>query len=112
MGSAMKKANAAPHSYCVTPEQASKPSAELFAGKGSGDCRYDKFTMCDGRIDAAMTCTRKGTPGTMTMATSGTYSSTAYAVAMDMKVSNPQVPGGAMMMKARTKGTRTGDCKA
>ncbi len=112
MGGMMKKAQAEAHSYCVTPEQAAKPSAELFAGKANGDCRYDTFTMAGGRIDAAMTCTGAGTPGSMTMTTSGTYSSTAYDVAMNMKVANPAMPGGAMTMKARTKGARTGDCKA
>lgn len=108
----LKKRHATATTHCVTPEEASRPPSEMFAGKNSGECRYDKFDMGGGRLNAAMTCSPQGQPGKMTMTMAGSYSSTSYDLAMEMKVSNPAMPGGGMTMKANTKGTRTGACDA
>ncbi len=104
------KANSFTH--CVTPEEANKPSSEMFAGKDKGQCTYDKFDMGNGRISAAMTCKPKAGEATMKMAMDGTYSTTAYDMTMDMNVANAAMPGGGMTMKAQTKGARTGACTA
>ena len=108
----LKKRHAIASTHCVTPEEASRPPSEMFAGKNSGECRYDKFDMGGGRLNAAMTCSPQGQPGKMTMTMAGSYSSTSYDLAMEMKVSNPAIPGGGMTMKSRTKGARTGACDA
>lgn len=108
----LKESQAKPTTHCVTAEEAARPSAEMFAGKTNGECRYDKFDMGGGRLDAAMTCSPKGQPGAMKMTMNGSYSATAYDLAMNMKVSNPAMPGGGMTMKATTKGARTGACTA
>jgi CheY-like chemotaxis protein len=96
--------------YCVTPEQAEKPRAEMFAGKDNGDCRYDSFTMAGGKIASKMTCKRSG--GTMTMTMDGTYSPTAYAMTAQMTGIGPSGPGkaGSMTMKMQTNAERTGAC--
>lgn len=106
----LKKQHAISSSHCVTPEEAARPPSEMFAGKDSGDCRYDKFDMGGGRLDAAMTCSREGLPGTTTMTMAGSYSPTSYDLAVEMKVAVPAMPGGGMTMKATTKGARTGAC--
>ena len=110
IANSMKSAKATDFSHCVTAAEADKPSSEMFAGKGNGQCKYDNFQMANGRIDANMTCTPSG--GTMKMAMNGTYSPTGYDMTMNMTTSNTQMPGGSMSMKAHTKGARTGACKA
>ncbi len=106
MGDAMKKAQSKTISYCITPEEAAKPR---FGETPGADCRYENFTMGSGRIDATMVCKPKQ-GGAMRMAMAGTYSPTAYDMTVDMKMDNPQMPGGGMTMKAHTKGARTGAC--
>lgn len=106
----MKSAKATDFSHCVTPAEADKPSSEMFAGKATGQCKYENFEMANGRIDATMSCTPTG--GTMKMAMNGTYSPTGYDIMMNMTTTNAQMPGGGMSMKAHTKGARTGVCKA
>jgi Protein of unknown function (DUF3617) len=98
--------------YCVTPEQAEKPRAEMFAGKDNGDCRYDSFSMAGGRIASKMSCKRGG--GTMTMTMNGTYSPTAYAMTAEMVGIGPGGAGkpGSMTMKMQTSAERTGACAA
>src|SRR5687767_8781301 len=41
---------------CLTPEDAKRPKEDFFAGKNK-NCRYDHFTMGNGKIDAVMKCT-------------------------------------------------------
>lgn len=108
----MKQSKATNFEHCVTPEEASKPSSEMFAGKNNGNCVYDKFDMGGGRISATMSCNPPDKTSKMQMAMAGTYSPTAYDMTMDMKMTNAAMPGGGMTMKAHTKGARTGVCKA
>lgn len=110
MESAVKTAQQQAFSYCVTPEEASKPSTSLFASKDNGDCRYDNFDMSNGAITAAMTCTPKN-GGSIKTSMNGTYSPTGYDMTMNMTMSNPAMPGG-MTLKARTTGARKGECPA
>ena len=53
------------HKTCLTKEQAMKPKEDFFAGANS-NCRYDKFSMDDGKMTGTMRCTspQGGTPGT------------------------------------------------
>jgi hypothetical protein len=89
---------------CVTPEEARQPQPKMFAG--SDQCRYDHFTMGDGKIDAEMHCTQAGATQTMTMA--GTYSPEAYAMHMTSQTKGG--PGQAMSMKMKVEAKRIGDC--
>lgn len=95
--------------YCLTPEEARKPSGKFFAGKESGNCRYESFDMSGGKMNAVMRC--QGEPsGTVTMTMSGTYSSDSYVSHGEMKVEGS--PQGAMSMKMRTEAKRIGECTA
>ncbi len=107
----MKKQQAKEMTYCVTKAEAEKPTADLFAGKGNGDCRFETFNMAGGTLSAKMTCKGKDSPGSMTMAMAGTYTSTAYDMTMDMNASNPMGGQGGMTMKAKTSAQRIGACK-
>ena len=58
--------------YCMTPEDARKPGGKVFTGKESKDCRYERFDMAGGKVDAVMRCEGKPPAGTMIMTVSGT----------------------------------------
>jgi hypothetical protein len=95
--------------YCLTPEEARKPSGKFFAGKDRGNCRYESFDMSGGKMDAVMSC--RGEPsGTVTMAMHGTYSPDEYVSHGEMKIEGS--PQGAMTMKMRTEAKRIGECAA
>jgi hypothetical protein len=92
---------------CITPEEAQKPTAKMFAG--NDQCRYDHFTMGGGKIDAEMHCNEAGSKQTMTMA--GTYSPNSYAMHMSTQTEGGPA-GEAVSMKMRVEAKRIGQCTA
>jgi hypothetical protein len=93
---------------CLTPEEAKKPNEDFFA-KGTGNCRYDKFSMGDGKVDAVMQCSQEGFERTMSM--NGTYGPDAYH--MNLASTGAPAKGNpmaAMSMKMEMDAKRTGDC--
>lgn len=87
--------------YCVTPEQAAKPSGEMFAGQENKNCTYAGFDAQGGTVKGQVSCKAEG--GTMNAAMSGTYAPDQYRIDMDMKMEGgPQ--GSAMAMTARSEG--------
>ena len=95
---------------CLTPEQASRPSSEMFAGKQRGNCKYDTFEMSGGKLKATLSCPdRSGAKMAMTM--DGSYSKTSYTVDAAMRIDSP-TPGQNMTVKMQSRGTRVGECRA
>jgi hypothetical protein len=94
---------------CLTPEEAKRPKEGFFTGKDK-NCRYDHFTMGNGKIDAAMKCTGEGMAQTMAM--QGTYSPDAYQMRMSMKADAGAGPAGGMTMTMRVDAKRVGECDA
>lgn len=92
---------------CLTPEQAKKPKEDFFAGKDN-DCRYDRFAMGDGKIDAKMRCKSGDADQVMEMA--GTYSPESYAMTVTTIREGGAGPGGEMRMKMRMDARRVGQC--
>jgi hypothetical protein len=92
---------------CLTPEQAKRPKEDFFAGKGK-NCRYDRFTMANGKIDAVMQCSGDGMAQTMTM--QGSYSPETYQMRMSMKADAGAGPAGGMTMTMRVDSKRIGEC--
>lgn len=90
---------------CLTPEEASRPKEDFFGGREN--CRYERFAMGNGRIDAVMNCTEGGSTQKMTMA--GTYSGNAYQMQMTMQAAGAGEAGG-MGMKMRIDAKRIGEC--
>ena len=90
---------------CLTPEQAKQPNATFFSG--SDQCRYDRFTMRDGKIDAVMRCSHEG--ATQVMQMEGTYAPTRYTMRM-RSVTEGGPSGEQMTMQMRVEAERTGDC--
>jgi Protein of unknown function (DUF3617) len=97
---------------CVTPEQAKKPDATMFAGQGNNNCTFEKFSMAGGRMDAVMSCDA-GAQGQMKMTMGGAYGGDNYALDSEIVMSGaPGMPGkGEMKIKASNTGKRTGECK-
>lgn len=87
--------------HCVTPEQAAKPSADMFSGQGDKDCTYQGFEMNGGAMKGVVSCRKEG--GTMTAAMAGHYAPESYDMTMDM-TSTQGKDGMGMTMKARTQG--------
>lgn len=93
---------------CLTPEQASRPSSEMFAGKQNGRCKYDTFELSGGKLKATMSCpSASGAKMAMTM--DGDYTKTSYVVNAAMRMDSP-TPGQSMTVKIKSTGARTGEC--
>lgn len=92
---------------CMTEEDVKQRQSKIFTGNGDSKCKFDKYQMTGGTIDAVMTC--PGPQGEMKMHMTGTFAADTFTVnqAMDMKG-----PTGEMHSKARVSGKRTGDCPA
>lgn len=91
---------------CLTPEQAKTPKEGVFAGVDKS-CRYDRFTMDDGKIDAAMTCNQNQTVQKMTM--TGSYAPERYDMAMTTKIEGAG-PSAGTTMKMKVAARRVGAC--
>ena len=93
---------------CLTKEQAMKPKEDFFAGAGS-NCRYDKFSMDDGRMTGTMRCANPQGGGAQLIRFDGTYSPESYEMRMDSTLEGAS-PGGPMKMVMRMTSKRTGEC--
>jgi len=94
---------------CLTAEEVKRPKEDFFAGKDN-ECRYEHFTMGDGKIDAAMQCGRKGS-STQVMQMAGTYSPESYQMQTSMRMEGGKSPEGAISMTMRVEAQRVGECK-
>lgn len=91
---------------CLTADQAKQPKDGVFAGVDKS-CRYDRFTMDGGKIDAAMTCNQNQTVQKMTMA--GSYSRERYDMAMTTRIEGGG-PTAGTSMKMKVAARRVGAC--
>lgn len=96
---------------CMTEADVRKPGPDFFTGNKA--CRYDHFTMGDGKIDARMRCTAGG--GTQVSTMTGTYGPDLYRLAMTTAMEFPGQGAanrmGGMTMKLSVEGNRVGDCE-
>ncbi|HKX93049.1 MAG TPA: DUF3617 domain-containing protein [Sphingomicrobium sp.] len=106
MKGAMTRQQNVTFDYCVSPDEAKRPGEKFFTGNDRANCRFERFDMAGGKIDAVMRCDA-GQGGTMTMTRTGTYSADSYAASVAMNISGP---GGGMSMKGRAEGRRVGPC--
>lgn len=106
----IKQAMAKAHlvATCLTPEQAAHPEANLF-NRDVKNCRYDHFSMGDGKIDAALTCSAPGGAGQSSVKMAGTFDPTHYA--MTMATSAMSGPAGAMTINMAMNAKHAGACR-
>ena len=93
---------------CLTPEQAKQPKGGMFAGIDKS-CRYERFEMKGGKIEAAMRCTQNQTVQTMTM--TGTYTPERYDMNLSSDVGGTG-PQAGTTMKMKVAARRVGECDA
>lgn len=108
MKTMMADRHAAGTETCLTPEDVKRPKEGFFAGDNK-TCRYDRFTMADGKIDAQMTCAQDGAGQKMVM--TGTYGPNDYAMRMSMAATGAAAERG-MDMTMRVEARRIGECDA
>lgn len=89
---------------CITKEQAEKPPQELL-GSAAKDCRYEKFEMKGGALDAVMVCKQAGNE--MRSTVRGSYGGTRYDLAGTAEMSTA---GQKMIVSSKVVGERIGDC--
>jgi len=94
---------------CMTPEEASGPKADMFAGSAGANCKQEGFTWSGGRIKGKTTCEPAGGAGKTVMEMDGQYS--AQSMDMNMKMST-EAAGTPMTVETRMTGKRVGDCPA
>lgn len=100
-------------SACITPAEAARPSADILAGAQGGNCTYQRFSMANAQIDAAMTCAPPGAPSAVALTLNGGYSPQTFDMGMVVKTDLPgqgAMTQGTMTMRARVSGLRTGAC--
>ncbi len=96
---------------CLTADQVDNP--ERMIGNVPASCKYDRYTMGDGKMNGTMRCEQNGMIQQMTVA--GTYEDDSYSLTIDNKTSVPAnaVPGqpaGTMAMKMKVESRRLGEC--
>ena len=95
---------------CITEADTRKPRADFFTGNKS--CKYDHFSMGNGKLDGRMRCGIGG--GTQLTTMAGTYGRESYRMALTTVMENP-AQGSAtgmqgMTMKLSVEGKHIGDC--
>lgn len=94
---------------CVTEEDVKEQKAFFTGDERDKSCKYDRFTLGGGKLDAQMNCDR-GPEGKMAISMAGTYSADAYHMEMSSKTQGAG-PMGAMNMKMSVDAKRVGVCK-
>jgi hypothetical protein len=93
---------------CVTPEQARRPDADMFSGKGRGNCKSSDFSISGGHMHGTVSCPAgEGRLGSMTMVMDGQFSPQGYSVSQNMTT---DAGGTKMTIKSRVTGKRVGEC--
>ncbi|HEX6377187.1 MAG TPA: DUF3617 domain-containing protein [Allosphingosinicella sp.] len=86
---------------CITPEEAERPKADVFAGKKEGECTYEDYSFNGGRLRSTISCEGGKTKIRM----DGRYGGSSIDMTMDTQSSGQS-------MKARMTGKRVGECSA
>jgi hypothetical protein len=104
----MMKGMKVTNATCLTPEQAGRPPADMFGGKGQGNCAYREFTLAGGKLHSAVECSGKGAgKGQVRVTTDGQFGGEALDVRSRMEMTDQ---GRAMTMESHLVGRRTGEC--
>lgn len=104
MKQSMAEGRMRPSRHCVTEADVKKPKEDFFGA--DKDCKFQRFTMGNGKMDIAMVCNREGSTQTMNM--SGSYTPTTYSLDMAMNARGGE--GEGMSMKGHVDARRVGQC--
>ncbi|MBO9499931.1 MAG: DUF3617 domain-containing protein [Novosphingobium sp.] len=90
---------------CLTKEQVESRDGKIFTGDHEGNCRFAKYEMGNGKIDATMVCA--GDRGEMRLHTAGTFSAEAFEVNSEMTGAGAM---GGLRTNVKLTGRRVGEC--
>lgn len=96
--------------FCITPEQAANPNADVLGGSRNASpagCTTENFSFAGGRISGTTTCNMGR--GTMRTAISGQFTPTTYEMTLQ---SSSDTGGAAANSEMRISARRIGDCPA
>jgi len=112
MAEQMKKsmATARVTKSCLTEADRADAVKKMTKGAENGACKYTKYDVIGGKVDARMECDM-GDRGTGTYTMTGTITRQGVDMTMQSDQKSPQMPGGGMSMKMHLTSTRVGDCK-
>lgn len=97
------------HEFCLTLADADKGFEDFTKRAAQGDCKYERFSMAGGKIDARMSCqTGKDMHAVYEM--TGDFSATGSHVTLNGDQTAPGMPGGAMHMEVEVVSERIGAC--
>jgi len=95
---------------CVTEEDVRAQKAFFTGGDNDKNCKYDRFAMTGGKLDAAMTCDQPG-GAKMNMTMNGNYSADTYGMKIASRAQGGGSPMGEMSMVMSIAAKRVGACK-
>jgi len=95
--------------FCLTEEDVEEGFRQLASQPQGGDCKFNKFDVDGGEIDAAMSCTNPG-GGAVDITMQGTGEETRSEFTMKMSGNLGGTGDGSMTMKQTSE--RIGDCPA
>ncbi len=96
---------------CLTAEQVDNP--ERMLGNVPATCKYQRYTMGNGKMNGTMRCEQNGMVQQMTVV--GTYKDDGYSLTIENKTTVPAgavagQPTGDMSMKMKVDSHRLGEC--
>lgn len=100
-------------SYCLTEEQASRGSEDMFRemANGNGECEFKSFDVSGDNITGELTCNARG-GASANMRMNGTMGDNQSTMTMVTDIADPSLPEGRAQMEMRVTSRRTGDCTA
>lgn len=113
MGEQMKKSmsSSMAHENCLTEADRADAVKKMTKGAENGSCKYTRYDISGGKIDAQMDCDM-GSGATGSYHMTGTISTTGVDMTMEGEQTDPRMKGGATRMKMHLTSTRVGECKA
>jgi hypothetical protein len=105
-------AKAQEHQFCLTAEMAEKGYRDMFDKiGGNGECKYDRFDVSGGKIDAVLQCANANEgKGTITM--SGTVTEEGSDVNVTVEQQGGKAPMANTKIAMHVTSKRVGDCPA
>ena len=109
--SAMAAEMEKPHSYCLTPEEASAGPRDMMKHLAESNCSVSRFNVTANSMSGEMQCNDAGgMNGTVKI--DGTFSGDSSTTTMEWSQTGAGLPADGVHMKIRTESRRVGECPA
>jgi uncharacterized protein DUF3617 len=92
---------------CIDEAGRAEPPSALFAGEGA-QCRYENSYIKNGRINAALRCTRAGLGNDLMVNIEGSFDADSFEGTT--RATSNLGPEGSLALDRKIRGRRVGDC--